>query len=99
MGFAPIDENDRGQDSTFSKFDIVVQLQDPAAYDKMKSKVTEDTDVKSYGLGVVGFGRDKFTHWVWTGASLIREFDAISQGIVTTQPLQNLIKLLLKRER
>ena len=39
LGFAPIDENDWGQDSTFSKFDIVVQPQDQApyaaAYDKM----------------------------------------------------------------
>ena len=85
LGFAPIDENDWGQDSTFSKFDIVVQPQDQApyaaAYDKMMSKVAEDTDVKSYGLGVVGFGRDKFTHWVWTGASSITELDAITRGI------------------
>ena len=54
-----------------------------AAYDKMMSKVAEDTDVKSYGLRVVGFGRDKFTHWVWTGASSITELDAITQGVIS----------------
>ena len=85
LGFAPIDQNDWGKDTTFSKFDIVVEPQDQAAYaaayGKMMSRVAEDRDVKSYGLGVVGFGRDKFTHWVWTGASSITELDAITQGI------------------
>ena len=47
----------------------------------MMPRVVEDTDVKSYGLGVVGFGRDKFTHWVWMGASSITELDAITRGI------------------
>ena len=85
LGFAPVDENDWGNDSTFSKFDIVVEPQDQAAYaaayGKMMSKVAQDIDIKSYGLGVVGFGRDKFTHWVWTGASSITELDSITRGI------------------
>ena len=86
MGVAPIDENDWGQDSVFSKFDIIVEPQDQAAYAsayvKMMQKVSEDIELRSYGLGAIYFGRDKFTHWVWTGARSIPELSSISEKLL-----------------
>ena len=85
IGFAPIDANDWGQDTVFAKFDIVVAPEDQAAYAqayaKMMAEVGEDIELRSYGLGAVGFGRDKFTHWIWTGAQSIEALGALSQKI------------------
>ena len=86
MGPAAVDENDWGQDSAFSKFDIIVEPQDQAAYAgaylKMMETVAQDVDLRSYGLGAVFFGRDKFTHWIWTGARTQAELGAISQQML-----------------
>ena len=86
MGFAPINENDWTQDSVFSKFDIIVEPQDQAAYAsaymEMMQKVSEDIELRSYGLGAIYFGRDKFTHWVWTGARSIPELSSITEKIL-----------------
>merc|ERR1711965_300872 len=86
MGVAPIDENDWTQDTVFSKFDIIVEPQDQAAYAsaymKMMQKVSEDIELRSYGLGAIYFGRDKFTHWVWTGAQSIPELSSISEKLL-----------------
>lgn len=86
MGPAPVDENDWGQDSAFSKFDIIVEPQDQAAYaaayTKMMKAVAKDVDLRSYGLGAVFFGRDTFTHWVWTGGRTQAELGAISQQML-----------------
>jgi hypothetical protein len=87
LGPAPVDENDWGQDSAFSKFDIIVEPQDQAAYAaayvKMMNAVGKDIDLRSYGLGAVFFGRDKFTHWVWTGGRTQAELAAISQQMLS----------------
>ena len=86
MGPAAVDENDWGQDSAFSKFDIIVEPQDQAAYaaayGKMMKEAAKDIDLRSYGLGAVYFGRDKFTHWVWTGGRSIPEVNAISEQLI-----------------
>jgi hypothetical protein len=86
MGFAPIDVNDWTQDSTFSKFDIIVEPQNQAAYAaayaEMMQTVAKDVELRSYGLGAIYFGRDQFTHWVWTGASSIPELTAISNQLL-----------------
>lgn len=85
IGLAPIDANDWGQDEVFAKFDIIVDPEDQAAYAqayaKMMAEVGEDIELRSYGLGAVGFGRDKFTHWIWTGAESIEALSALSQKI------------------
>ena len=87
MGVAPIDVNDWSQDTVFSKFDIIVEPQDQAtyaaAYMQMMTKASKDIDLRSYGLGVIYFGRDKFSHWVWTGARSIPELTAISNKLLT----------------
>ena len=87
MGPAPVDENDWGQDSAFSKFDIIVEPQDQAAYAaaylKMMKAVEQDISLRSYGIGAVFFGRDKFTHWVWTGGRTQAELGAISQQLLS----------------
>ena len=87
MGAAPIDVNDWSQDTVFSKFDIIVEPQDQATYTKaymqMMTKVSKDVDLRSYGLGVIYFGRDKFSHWVWTGARSIPELTSISNKLLT----------------
>jgi hypothetical protein len=85
MGAAPIDANDWSQDNVFSKYDIIVEPQNQqryaAAYAKMMAKIGRDVELRSYGLGVIAFGRDSFTHWVWTGASSIPELNTISQRV------------------
>tara|TARA_Y200000002_G_C22582699_1_gene621581 strand:- start:118 stop:843 length:726 start_codon:yes stop_codon:yes gene_type:complete len=87
MGAAPIDESNWTEDTVFSKFDIVVEPHNQAryadAYAKMMMKISRDVDLRSYGLGGVIFGRDKFTHWVWTGARSIPELNAISQRMAS----------------
>ncbi|MEL0047746.1 MAG: hypothetical protein VW867_03795 [Gammaproteobacteria bacterium] len=50
---------------------------------KMINAVGKDIDLRSYGLGAVFFGRDKFTHWVWTGGRTQAELAAISQQMLT----------------
>ena len=86
MGAAPIDENDWTQDTVFSKFDIIVEPQDQAAYAgaymKMMKAASKDIDLRSYGLGAIYFGRDKFSHWVWTGARSIPELSSISEQLL-----------------
>ena len=86
MGAAPIDENDWTQDTVFSKFDIIVEPQDQAsyasAYMKMMKAASKDIDLRSYGLGAIYFGRDKFSHWVWTGARSIPELSSISEQLL-----------------
>jgi len=86
MGPAAVDENDWTQDLVFSKFDIIVEPQNQAAYaaaySEMMEKVSEDVDVRSYGLGSIYFGRDKFTHWVWTGGRSIPELSSISEKLL-----------------
>ena len=83
MGPAAIDENDWTQDSVFAKYDIIVEPQNQtayaAAYADMMEKISKDIDVRSYGLGSIYFGRDAFTHWVWTGARSIPELNSISE--------------------
>ncbi len=83
MGPAAIDENDWTQDSVFAKYDIIVEPQNQgayaAAYADMMQKVSKDVDVRSYGLGAIYFGRDAFSHWVWTGARSIPELSSISE--------------------
>ncbi|MFL2536061.1 MAG: hypothetical protein ACJ0RQ_07540 [Candidatus Azotimanducaceae bacterium] len=85
MGMAPIDANDWGQDSVFTKYDINVQPQDQgsyaAAFGKMTDALSEDTDIRSYGLGGIGYGRDRFTNWVWFGARSVTEMDHINAQI------------------
>ena len=39
-------------------------------------------DLRSYGLGAIYFGRDQFTHWVWTGARSIPELNTISEELL-----------------
>ena len=86
MGPAAVDENDWTQDSTFSKFDIIVEPQNQAAYaaaySEMMEKVSKDVDLRSYGLGSIYYGRDKFTHWVWTGGRSIPELSSISEKLL-----------------
>ena len=86
MGPAAVDENDWTQDLVFSKFDIIVEPQNQAAYaaaySEMMEKVSDDVDLRSYGLGSIYFGRDKFTHWVWTGGRSIPELSAISEKLL-----------------
>ena len=86
MGPAAVDENDWTQDSVFSKFDIIVAPQNQAAYaaadSEMMEKVSDDVDLRSYGLGSIYFGRDKFTHWVWTGGRSIPELSSISEKLL-----------------
>lgn len=86
MGPAPVDENDWGQDTAFSKFDIIVEPQDQAAYAaaymKMMKTVGQDIALRSYGLGAVFFGRDQFTHWIWTGGRTQAELGAISEQLL-----------------
>ena len=86
MGAAPIDANDWTQDTVFSKFDIIVAPQDQAAYaaayNEMMTTVSKDIDLRSYGLGAIYFGRDQFTHWVWTGARSIPELNTISEQLL-----------------
>ena len=81
MGFPLIDANDWTKDTVFAKYDIIVDPQNQAAYAasyaKMMKAVFKDSDVRSYGFGAVYFGRDKFTHWLWTGARSIPELSAI----------------------
>ena len=83
MGAAAIDENDWTQDSVFAKYDVIVEPQNQAAYAAayadMMEKISKDVDVRSYGLGAIYFGRDAFTHWVWTGARSIPELSSISE--------------------
>ena len=90
MGSAPIDESDWTEDIVFSKVDIVVEPQNQEryadAYAKMMKKISRDVEMRSYGLGAVGFGRDRFTHWVWTGARSIPELNAITQRL-TSHPV------------
>ena len=90
MGSAPIDESDWTEDIVFSKVDIVVEPQNQEryadAYAKMMKKISRDVEMRSYGLGRVGFGRDRFTHWVWTGARSIPELNAITQRL-TSHPV------------
>ncbi len=85
IGLAPVDENDWGQDSVFSKWDLLVEPQDQseyaAAFAEMTSSLSKDTDIRSYGLGTIGYGRDKFTHWVWFGARSVVEMDKINSQI------------------
>ena len=85
MGSAPIDESDWTEDIVFSKVDIVVEPQNQEryadAYAKMMKKISRDVEMRSYGLGRVGFGRDRFTHWVWTGARSIPELNATTQRL------------------
>ena len=73
IGMAPIDENDWGQDSVFSKWDLIVepenQAEYAAAFAKMTTALSEDTDIRSYGLGSIGYGRNNFT----TGFGLARD--------------------------
>ena len=87
MGSAAIDENDWTQDSAFAKYDIIVEPQNQAAYAAayadMMEKISEDVDLRSYGLGAVNFGRDNFSHWVWTGARSIPELSSISEKVQT----------------
>ena len=87
MGAAPIDENDWTQDSAFSTFNIIVEPQNQAvyaqAYAKMMKNVANDVDLRSYGIGAVYFGRDQFTHWIWTGARFIPELSSISEKLLT----------------
>ncbi len=82
IGSAPIDENDWGQDAVFTKYDIVVEPQNRAAYaaafTKMTRALSKNTDLRSYGLGAVIYGRDKFTHWAWFGARSVVEMDHIN---------------------
>ena len=86
IGMAPIDENDWGQDSVFSKWDLIVEPQNQAdyaaAFAKMTSALSEDTDIRSYGLGSIGYGRNNFTNWVWFGARSIVEMDKINSQIM-----------------
>ena len=83
MGPAAIDENDWTQDSVFAKYDIIVEPQNQGAYAAanadMMEKISKDVDVRSYGLGAIYFGRDAFSHWVWTGARSIPELSSISE--------------------
>ena len=85
MGPAAIDENDWTQDSVFAKYDIIVEPQNQAAYAAayadMMQKVSKDADVRSYGLGSIHYGRDKFTHWVWVGATSIPELSSINEKV------------------
>ncbi len=85
MGPAGIDENDWTQDSVFAKYDIIVEPQNQAAYAAayadMMQKVSKDADVRSYGLGSIHYGRDKFTHWVWVGATSIPELSSINEKV------------------
>ena len=85
MGPAAIDENDWTQDSVFAKYDIIVEPQNQAAYAAayadMMQKVSKDADVRSYGLGSIHYGRDKFTHWVWVGATSIPELSSINETV------------------
>jgi len=37
--------------------------------------------VRSYGLGSIHYGRDKFTHWVWVGARSIPELSSINEKV------------------
>ena len=87
IGMAPIDENDWGQDSVFSKWDLIVEPQNQAdyaaAFAKMTSALSEDTDIRSYGLGSIGYGRNNFTNWVWFGARSIVEMDKINSQIMS----------------
>jgi len=82
IGMAPVDENDWGQDSVFTKYDLIVepqnQAQYAAAFAKMATALSKNTDIRSYGLGSIGYGRDKFTNWVWFGARSIVEMDKIN---------------------
>jgi len=86
MGPAAVDENDWTQDTVFSKFDIIVKPQDQAAYaaayGKMMKAAAKDIDLRSYGIGAIYFGRDNFTHWVWTGGRTIPEVNAISEQLL-----------------
>ena len=86
IGMAPIDENDWGQDSVFSKWDLIVepenQAEYAAAFAKMTTALSEDTDIRSYGLGSIGYGRNNFTNWVWFGARSIVEMDKINSQIM-----------------
>tara|TARA_B100000427_G_scaffold243645_1_gene206618 strand:- start:87 stop:458 length:372 start_codon:yes stop_codon:yes gene_type:complete len=81
MGYALIDENDWTQDTVFAKFDINIEPESEVAfanaYLKMMNEVFKDTYVRSFGLGAVYYGRDRFTHWVWTGAKSIPELTDI----------------------
>ena len=53
-----------------------------AAYNEMMTTVSKDIDLRSYGLGAIYFGRDQFTHWVWTGARSIPELNTISEQLL-----------------
>ena len=92
MGAAPIDANDWTQDTVFSKFDIIVEPQNQqryaAAYAKMMAKISRDVELRSYGLGAIAYGRDSFTHWVWTGARSIPELNAIGERVNTHPAFQ-----------
>ena len=85
-----IRDSDWTEDIVFSKVDIVVEPQNQEryadAYAKMMKKISRDVEMRSYGLGRVGFGRDRFTHWVWTGARSIPELNAITQRL-TSHPV------------
>ena len=49
---------------------------------KMMKAASKDIDLRSYGLGAIYFGRDKFSHWVWTGARSIPELSSISEQLL-----------------
>jgi hypothetical protein len=49
----------------------------------MMNTVAKDVDLRSYGIGTVYFGRDQFTHWVWTGARSIPELTSITEKLLT----------------
>jgi len=65
-----------------TKYDLIVepqnQAQYAAAFAKMATALSKNTDIRSYGLGSIGYGRDKFTNWVWFGARSIVEMDKIN---------------------
>ena len=59
MGAAPIDENDWTQDTVFSKFDIIVEPQDQAAYAGAYMKMMKAAS-KRYRPSLLRFGRYLF---------------------------------------
>ena len=87
LGFAAIDVNDWTQDSAFAKFDLKIAPENQADYveaqNALMAKLEQDLDMRSYGLGVIGFGRDQFTHWGWIGAGSTSELDTILSDVLT----------------
>ncbi len=87
LGFAAIDENDWNKDTTFTKYDIVVEPQNQeayaAAYLKLMAAMSKDIDFRSYGVGTIAYGRDQFTHWAWVGARSITELDSLQNKAIS----------------